>query len=201
VTTLFSKVAFAVSAIPHGWTSPVKAQAMAAAIYALRPEISVEIGVYAGKGVVAMGLAHKEIGRGKVIGIDPYLPAASAEGQVKPEDKKFWSTLDHQAIKQMCLETLGQHGLHEVVQIISKKSDDVTPPDNIGFLRVDGNHGEQALKDAMRFAPKCRIGAILHLDDIAWSGGGVAMAAEYLVETGWVELYPLDDGKVFQRVK
>lgn len=201
MNNLFDRIDAALTKISHGWTSSAEAHAMAAAVLALRPALSVEIGVYAGKGLVTLGMAHKEVGRGRVVGIDPYLPYASADGQLNPEDKVFWATLDHEAIYRMCLENLGEFKLHDCVTLTRAKSCDVKPPKDIGVLRVDGNHGEAAVSDVARYAPNVIIGGLLFLDDLNWTGGAVLRAAAKLRQDGWRELYRVDDGAVFQRVK
>jgi len=90
-------------------------------------------------------------------------------------------------------------GIQNSVRLIRKRSDDFEPPMNIGVLRVDGNHGEQVLKDIERYAPRCTVGALLFLDDLNWSGGAVVRAAATLRQSGWVEIYRIDDGLVFQK--
>jgi len=200
MSDILTRVGNAVKSIEHGWTSVQKAQAMASAIIALRPDISVEIGVFAGKGLVAMGLAHREIGKGMAIGIDPYSSAESATGQINPADHDFWSKLDHEQIYRMAEGYLTQFGIQNTAKIVRSTSNAYTPPDGIGFIRIDGNHGDQVLQDVRHYCPRCRIGALLHLDDLNWTGGSVTRASGLLKQSGWIELYRLDDGAVFQRV-
>ena len=197
---LFTQIEEALAANPHGWTSAQKGQAMASAILTLRPNYSVELGVYAGKGLVAMGLAHREIGHGIAIGVDPYSSQASAEGQLNSDDYKFWSTLDHNLIYQIAVSEIGKHGLQDYTKIIRMRSDQWTPPDGIGVLRVDSNHGEMVLRDIERYCPKVAKGGVLFLDDIDWTGGYVRKAADILRQTGWRELYRIDDGAAFQKL-
>lgn len=198
--TLFDDISAALAKIGHGWTSDSEAHAMAAVILALHPEISVEIGVYAGKGLVSMGLAHREVGVGHVIGIDPYLPAASVVGQVNEADKKFWGTLDHEAIYALARDNIANFGLQNVCQIWRSKSEDVEPPKNIGLLRIDGNHGDAVLSDVARYCPNVIPGGVLFLDDLEWSGGAVMRAAAQLRMKGWRELYRIDGGLAFQKI-
>jgi predicted O-methyltransferase YrrM len=198
---LLYSIQHALEEIKHGWTSVDKAHLIAAEIIALRPILSVEIGVYAGKGLISMALAHNFIDYGQVIGIDPYSPEASAAGQDHPNDKKFWGELDHQNIYELCCENIMRYGVSNRVKLIREKSDNVEPPDGIGLLRIDGNHGEQAARDFDRFAPKVKIGGILHADDIKWTGGSIDKAVSNLLLSGqFRELCPIDDGVVLQRI-
>lgn len=201
LTSLFARINNELSTMPHGWCSVIKGQTLAAAVVALRPEISVEIGVYAGKSALPIALAHQECGTGRLIAIDPWSPQDSKVGQVAPEDEKFWGNLDHEAIYQ----TFYQHALRlnvaHLIHIVRKRSDDFNPPDGIGLLHIDGNHSEQAVRDVERFAPKCKVGALCFCDDLNWSGGGVTRAVEKLKAMGWNQVYLLDTGAVFQKVK
>lgn len=199
MTKLFQQIADEITNMPHGWCSIPKGQMLAAAVVALRPEISVEIGVYAGKSAFPIALAHKECGVGRLIAIDPWSATASQEGQVKPEDHKFWSGLDHEMIYQTFWKNALRLNVAHIIQVVRKRSDDFTPPDNIGLLHIDGNHSDQAIRDVERFAPKCRMGALCFCDDISWSGGGVTRAIEKLRLSGWTQLYFLDTGAVFQK--
>lgn len=199
---LLKRIETAITEIGHGWTSVEKAQTMAKQIVELRPEISVEIGVYAGKGMVSMALANDFIDYGMVIGIDPYLPRASVEGQLDPNDQKFWGALDHEAIYKLCQENLLKYGVSHRALLLRSTSDDFAPPENIGFLRIDGNHGEQAARDFERYAPKMKVGGLLYADDINWTGMAISKAVAKLKESGqFVELMAIDDGVVLKRIK
>lgn len=201
MTSLFKDIDNAIAAIGHGWTSVEKGQTMAAMVLALRPMTSLEIGVYAGKGLVSLGLAHKAINFGTAVGIDPYSTSESVRGQVKSEDKDFWATVDHESIFNTCKSHISRLGIESCTRIMRQTSDQVTPPREIGILRIDGNHAETAFRDTMRFAPSVVLGGFVLLDDVGWSGGHVSRAASWLKQTGWRELYFLEDGPVFQRIR
>jgi len=193
MTNLFKQIEESLTAIAHGWTSNYKACIMASAVVALRPKFSVEIGVYAGKGLVTLGLAHKAIGSGMAIGVDPYSAQDSADGQVKPEDKEFWSKLNHEVIFKLAQENLFKFAVQNTARIERKRSDQFEPPDGIGVLRIDANHGPSAIADAKRYAPFVQRGGILFLDDLNWEGDSVKQAHAALIRSGWKELYQFDE--------
>jgi len=193
MTTLFKQIEDMLAQVQHGWTTPEKACIMASAVVALRPKFSVEIGVYAGKGLLTLGLAHKALGFGMAIGVDPYSSKASADGQVKPEDKEFWSKLNHEAIFKMAQENLFKFSVQNTARIERKMSEQFDPPDGIGVLRIDGNHGEMVLADIRRYTPFVDRGGILFLDDLQWVGGSPKKALEKLVKSGWKHLYDFDE--------
>ena len=200
MTTLFSAIQDLVPRC-HGWCSVVKAQALAAAVLTLRPKVSVEIGVFGGRSLLPMALAHKETGIGTIIGIDPWSNSASAQGQLNPDDLSFWSTCDHEAIYRDFTERVQLTGTGDVINIIRSRSDDVRPPKVIDLAHLDGNHGEQALRDAKRFTPNIRVGGLCFLDDLDWSGGAVRKAEQFIQSIGFTMLYSMDTGAMYQRVK
>lgn len=197
---LFAHVDHALNTIKDGWCSEEKAHQLAVIVAALRPDVTVEIGVFAGRSAFSMALAHKVIGKGNVIGIDPYSVEAAVVGQ-EGEHQKWWresSELDR--IYDEIVKNIEVFQLKDHLQLIRAKSDDVEPPAQIDLLHLDGNHSDQAIRDVDRFAPRIRLGGICICDDLAWPGGGVARAVEHLRALGFTQLYPLDGGAVFQRL-
>lgn len=180
-----------------GWCTVERAQIMAAAVIAIRPKVSVEIGVWGGRGVTALGIAHKLVG-GTVIGIDPWSREASIQG-MSGDNLKWWSEVDHDAIYTDCLKKIQEADLFGQITIIRQKSDDVIPPKEVGVLVVDGNHSDQALRDVDRYASNVIPGGFVFADDLQWEGGGVLKSVERLKELGFRQLYTLDTGAVFQR--
>src|SRR5208283_4602386 len=148
----------------HGWCTPEKMRALASIVLALRPETVVEIGVWSGKSLIPMALACKLLGKGRVIGIDPFDSVASVEGQI-PIVADWWRKVDHDGVLRFFLEKVKHFGVQDYVTFIRKRSDDVIPDREIGLLHVDGNHALQAVRDVERFAPRVAPGGIVVLDD------------------------------------
>lgn len=186
--------------VRHGWCSVAKAHTLAAAVLALRPDVSLEIGIWGGRSFIPMAMAHKEIGKGIVIGVDPWSPTASVEGQVHEADRKHWSSADHEGVYRDFMGHIERLGLGGCVRILRSKSDDVPPQEGIGLYHSDGNHGPQAIKDVERFAPKVRSGGLAFLDDLGWSGNYVLESSKKLLSFGFSELYKMDTGAMYQRV-
>jgi predicted O-methyltransferase YrrM len=174
-----------------GWASITKQIAMASAVVALRPDISMEIGVYGGKSFFPMAFAHRAIGRGRVIGIDPWNGPESAKGQIA-NHAQYWSTLNHGRIYHDFMRQRKEFGLESVTEIIRFASDDYDPSPGISVLSIDGNHGPQAIKDVERYAPMVKMGGLVFCDDLAWDGSDsdyVAQSLEKLTLLGFVEKY------------
>lgn len=188
-----------------GWCSLEKAFTLASIVMASRPKLCVEIGVWAGKSLVPVALACREIGYGKVIAIDPWKAEASVEGQLHPADREWWSNQSHHdLIFDQFNQTLATLKLRNIVEVIRKTSDEVEPPKEIGICHIDGNHADQAIRDVERYAPNIVPGGYLVLDDLGWSTGSVGRAIEKLPALGFQELFRQTQGDqwaVFQKVK
>ena len=178
-----------------------KASHLAALVLALRPTTIVEIGVFLGGSLVPLALAQQSYarpGRERTIAIDPWAAHASVEGQYGA-NLSWWGALDHSQVYARFMTRLQRHGLTEVVEVVRAKSDEVTPPDSAQLIHIDGNHGEQALRDVERFAPCIPVGGVLILDDLQWEGGAVRAGYDRAIAMGFTPLYPLGTGVVLQR--
>ncbi len=201
---IFDKIE-AVHATTEGWCTWKKAQTLAAIVISTQPEISVSIGVWYGRSLLPIALAHQHIGKGRVIAIDPWMAENSIAGQVDPANVEWWK---RQNIHQVAYDTFKakvyELGLQNVVQIERKASDDFNPPDGIMCLEIDGNHGEQSIRDVQRYAPKVKRGGFLIADDLHWTGGSVETAIALLPAMGFQELYRVENDKeswaVFERL-
>lgn len=200
---LFNRIA-AFIPTAQGWCSVEKAQALASVIVALRPDVSCEVGVFAGRGATVMAMAHQHIGHGVCVAIDPWAPSESVSGQ-DAANADWWGKLNHEAIYQEFLMHVGAQGVRAHLNIHRASSNDITPPEGLGLAVLDGNHGPQAIIDAQRYGAACKIGAVCLLDDLSWSGGHVTKAVEVLLSLGFDELYRVkndnEEWAAFQRVR
>lgn len=201
MTSLFHNISHELPSIT-GWCTEEKAIMLASAVVMLRPAVTVEIGVWGGRSLIPMAMAHKAIGYGRIIGIDPWSARASVQGQEREEDTKWWSDQsNHEKVYSGFMSHIKRLDLDSSVIILRSASDDVDPPEVIDLWHCDGNHGPQAIRDVERFAPKIRVGGIAFMDDVDWSGGAVGKACEKMVAMGFIPLYRLGTGMVLQRVK
>ena len=181
------------------WCPIQKAHTLAAIVLALRPVLTIEVGVWQGASLIPMALAHRAIGFGRIIAVDAWAARASIQGQVDPADVDWWSKVDHDKAHQKFITVLAEEGLSQFVEVVRSRSDEYTPPDGVNLLHLDGNHSDQAVRDVQRFIPKMASGAIAVLDDYSWSGGGVKKACAALESMGWIEMYRLGEGGVWRR--
>ena len=185
-----------------GWCELEKANALAAMVLALRPKIVIEIGVYGGRSLQAFALPMKHLQYGCVIGIDPWSNQASLADMADQKNIEFWASLDHERIYQRCLNNISLSDLGPYAKIIRQKSDDVDPSWwEIDLLHVDGSHEETAYRDIVRYGARVRQGGICVCDDTGWSSGAPARGVDWLLANGFIHLYPLGTGAVYQRVR
>lgn len=184
-----------------GWCIPSKACDFAAFILAFRPEVSVEVGVWGGRGTLSMALAHRFIARGRVIAIDPWSAEASVIGQAAV-DAQWWGNQSmHDQVYAKFLKDIDQLNLQGWIEVQKKKSADAALPPVIHFAVIDGNHAEEAIADVDRIAPRVPVGGVIYLDDLQWTGGAVGRAADNLKGMGFTTLFERDQGAFFQRLK
>lgn len=189
-----------------GWCSEKKATTLAAIVIAMQPEISLEIGVFHGRSLLPMALAHQFNGKGRVIAVDPWLAGCSVAGQTNPLDVEYWKRQDmHEEAYASFKRQVHALGLGNVVEIQRMHSDEFDPPEGIGNLHIDANHGEQAIIDFQRYAPKVKLGGFLIADDLNWTGGAILKAVAMLPGMGFEEMYRVqnesENWAVFQRCK
>jgi hypothetical protein len=201
-TALYHQILHALPSIT-GWCTEQKALTLASIVVAARPERICEVGVFGGKSLIPMAMAAEAIHQGTVFAIDPWAKQASVDG-MDPINADWWGRLDHEAIYQGFLSQLEAHKLKHRVDIQRVRSDDAFVPEQIGLLSIDGNHGQQAIKDAQRFGAKVALGGYCVCDDLEWTGGGPAAAVEELRKLGFTELYrvktDVEHWGVYQRV-
>lgn len=185
----------------HGWCDFQKAIGLATLVLASHPATVLEIGTWAGKSAIPMLLALKRIGSGKLICVDPWKSEASAHGQTSDADKQWWADADHELIYQEFLANVQKHQLNPFLEIRRMTSEEAEVPPELAIVHLDGNHGPDALRDTMKFAPAVKRYGFFVLDDLNWAGGFVKISEEWLLENGFIKLHELGTGGVYMRVK
>ena len=183
-----------------GWATFEKMETLVGAVFALRPNRIMEIGVWAGASFIPMSLALKRVkGTGRIIGIDPWDSKASAEG-LTGQDQDWWAKADHERIYSDFQKSIAETGVGPWVEVFRQRSDQYKIKDDlvIDLLHIDGNHGEEAsLYDVNNFATRVRVGGFLFMDDVHWA----AKAAEAIPKLGFQELFRQDTGVFYQRMR
>lgn len=184
----------------HGWCDFPKAIGLANLILATKPALVLEIGTWAGKSAIPMLLALKKIGAGKLICIDPWKADASAQGQTNDSDRQWWYDADHELIFKTFVADVEKHQLTKFLEIRRMTSHESDVPPELAIVHLDGNHGPDALRDTMKFAPAVKLYGFVVLDDLQWAGGFVKLSEEWLLENGFIRLHELGTGAVYMKV-
>lgn len=182
-----------------GWCDCLKALTLASIVIARRPRVSVEIGVYGGSSFIAIAAAHQHIGFGSVMGIDAWDKDVAVAAQTDPESRVWWSVQDMHRLYTDLWDLMLKLELEKYGTLLHNHSNNVTPPQSIGLLHVDGGHNAQAITDVNRFAPRVEPGGFVVTDDTNWAGGGVQRAETLLLAMKFRKLYALGTGAVFIR--
>lgn len=169
--------------LPHmeGWCTPEKALALAQAVLKERPAIAVEIGVFAGRSLIAMGIAMQTLNHGRLIGIDPWTPEASVTGFGEKDDNRtWWAAVNHRYIYDQAVYYTKHLGLSNRVQLVQATSEiaypglllarDILEGPFIDFLHIDGNHSEEcSVYDTDHYVPLVIPGGSVWFDDTDWN--------------------------------
>lgn len=133
-----------------GWLTAEVGAAMRNLIWKVKPDVCVEIGVFAGKSLINTALALRENGKGIVYGIDPWRTEVALAG-ISSDDKKdapeYWAHLDLDAVHYDCMRAIWQHDLDDYAVVIRTTSEyavDLFAPESIDILYIDGGHSAEA---------------------------------------------------------
>lgn len=171
------------SVLPHmeGWCTPDKATALAECVLDLKPDVCVEIGVFAGKSLIAIALACHENSKGRVIGIDPWDKDASVQGFSPSDPNHQWwrDVVNHSYIMGQCTSFVKQMGINSRVHLCRGTAEHTLPgmllvKDLFGrpfidLLHIDGNHSEICSTfDVENYVPLVTSGGTVVFDDVNW---------------------------------
>lgn len=194
----------------HGWCTPEKAKRMARLVIEAARQLAgspaslhcVELGVFGGRGIVALGLPIRHcIGVGAVDGIDPYTANAALEGTNSKENDTWWSKLDYGTIERHARENVSKLGLDTFVRIIKARSQDIVAryaDGSISVLHQDSNHSEEvSCSEVAAWTSKMRPGGYWVFDDTNWETTKLAQS-RLVAQHGFTRLEEHHSWAVFQ---
>src|SRR6266702_880095 len=163
-------------------------------IWMTKPDVCVEIGVFAGKSLINTALALKENEHGVVYGIDPWRKEDAVKGIGTMEDAGYWDTVDVDALHYDCMRSIWDRGLQEHAVVIRATSRDARFLFGLGIkpgwshnhcidiLYIDGGHSEEvSTLDVSIYLQKVRRGGHIWFDDADWAS--TRRATEMLKES------------------
>jgi hypothetical protein len=186
----------------HGWTTVDKGLRLAELVVTAQAGVSVELGVFGGRGTISMAIGHEALGRGCVVGVDPWEAAASLEGVNAPENDEWWGRIDHEAIYQSFLKALADSRLESFCRVLRQRSHVAAgefADGSISVLHQDSNHSEQVSSaEVDLWTPKLRAGGYWVADDTDWAT--TQRAQQLLVEKRFAVVEEHPNWKVFCKV-
>lgn len=168
------------SSTAEGWCTVDRALEMAQLVIDTQPETVVEIGVFAGGSTIPQALALKELGSGRIYGIDPWSRQAAIEQVFVANDttpaadeavaRQWWTDVDLDRMHLLCMQAIWKYGLEQQAIIIRARSEDCFELfRDIDIIYIDGSHSEEAsCRDVDLYVPRVRSGGIVHFDDANW---------------------------------
>lgn len=156
----------------HGWTTVDKGLRMAELVMDAKSGLTVELGVFGGRGTIAMAIGHEALGSGTVVAIDPWEKAASLEGVNAPENDAWWGELDHEAIYQSFIKALADSRVEAFCRVLRQRSQvaaESFADGSIAVLHQDSNHSEEvSASEVLLWSPKLCAGGYWIADDTDW---------------------------------
>ena len=148
-----------------GWCSEFKALKLFDLILNIKPSTIVEIGVWGGRSFIPMAFALKEIGCGKIYGIDPWSAQVSIQG-MDPTNKKWWSSVEHEPIRLELVQKIEALRLEKHISLVHSSSAHAPLIEKIDLLHIDGSPIESAvLFDVIKWSPSVQKGGLIILSD------------------------------------
>lgn len=157
----------------YGWCSEEKALHFVDLVLDTKPDVCVEIGVCGGTSLFPVALALKSIGKGVVIGIDPWDNDESSkyyDPVDESADYSFWNMIDLKGLHETYCKIIRDNKLeNQVITFVttSEKAVPFIPP--IDILYIDGGHSEDVTTlDVTLYLPKVRSGGYIWMNDVIW---------------------------------
>jgi len=172
----------------HGWCDEKKAQILFDLVKQSDSKVTIELGVFGGRSLIPMALAHKQKGTGFIIGFDAWKPEVATEGTNAPENDEFWRKLNHKEIYDSCQEGIFKYGVEDYCNTVRMKSRDaaVLIADNIvDVLHQDSNHNIETITEELSlWMPKLKLNGYWIADDTNWKEAveGYAKLPDYGLE-------------------
>jgi hypothetical protein len=162
----------------HGWCDEEKMEKLHELVVKCSKDfpdtqlLTVELGIFGGRSLLPMALAHKELQNGYAIGIDSYDNVTPTEGTNAPANNEWWSKLDIKGVFNSFVKATERKEWSGYVKYLKGRSDsfaDKFPDNSITLLHQDSNHNVETItKELELFAPKIKMNGYWVIDDADW---------------------------------
>jgi hypothetical protein len=186
----------------EGWCTPRKAKILYDLVLASDARMSVELGVFGGRSLIPLALAHRHKGSGFATGVDPWEARSALEGGNDPRNNAWWSGLDLESIYAGFVRAVLAHDLTYRCRWVRATSDAAVglfADESVTLLHQDSNHSELVSCGEVRlWAPKVRSGGYWVIDDTDWPT--TSKAQRLLLQLGFREVRDEDGWRVLRKL-
>lgn len=184
-----------------GWCRTSKAIRMAEIVVGTCARLSVELGVFGGRGTLALATGHQYLGHGYTVGVDPWSTAACHDPDNDETNNEWWKERDLDAVyRDACQMLIGAKVLPhwQLLRCTSAEARAHFGRGTIDVLHQDSNHSEAVSCEEVRsWASAMRPGAIWICDDTGWAS--LQQSQRLLVEEyGYQLVEEYEDWRVYQ---
>jgi hypothetical protein len=163
------KTVATMNSIP-GFCTPEKAHFMMDLIRENHCRYCVEVGVFAGRSLLAIAKAVQYNNAGKVFGIDAWDPDEAIQGLNPGSAQAFWwCDQDFNRLYRKTTQMIKKQNLERFVSLVksaSQKAFVLFADETIDFLHLDGSYNaEGAFQDVVNYFPKVKEGGFILLSD------------------------------------
>ncbi|GAA3571878.1 class I SAM-dependent methyltransferase [Snuella lapsa] len=161
-----------------GGCSLYKALVMGEIIRQYKLRSSLDIGVYRGRSLFPMAIAHKFFTKGIVYGVDPYTKLDANQNdypELKDELDKFVSVTDFQKIYKDVKDVIKNKELDDNCILVRETSSNAVlnfkkEGRKFGLIHIDGNHDTKfVIEDVLNYTPLLDHKGFVVLDDVSWN--------------------------------
>lgn len=184
-----------------GWCRTSKAIRMAEIVVGTCARLSVELGVFGGRGTLALATGHAYLGHGYAVGIDPWKTDACYDPDNDETNNEWWKDRDLELVYRDCVLMLMGSKTIPHWQLLRCTSAEACPrfaKQSIDILHQDSNHSEAvSCAEVRSWAPAMRPGGIWIADDAKWAS--LQKSQRLLVEEyGYTLVEEYEDWRVYQ---
>lgn len=171
-----------------GWCTAEKAGIISDLVKTSDSQLTVELGVFGGRSLIPMALAHKQKGTGFCIGIDSWKKDTSLHGTNDPANDEYWSNVDFPSVYRSVQQAIELHSLQDycdTLRISSQAAAKLFNDSVIDILHQDSAHNVETITEELElWIPKLKVGGYWIADDTDWkeAKGGYNKLPEYGLE-------------------
>lgn len=189
----------------QGWCPPEKAIKIAEIVIASKASLCVELGVFAGRSLMAFALALKYLHQTQqnspqqnspqqnsppttpttpiIHGIDAWAKSASLEGTNDKANEDWWSKLNYDEIYNYAKNKMKENEVQDYTNLMKMTSQEASihfQPNTIDILHQDSNHSEEiSTQEVHTWNNKLKQGGYWFFDDTNWE---TTKKAQHLLE-------------------